>query len=182
MRRAVLTCVVLGVAAGARHAFAEAEAASAPASPHRLSAYASGGLQLYLSDARTAGGVGGGLGIRDTLRDRFILQADASYLMFLGNALSVRVAAGVQRRGLWTPAVLLSVSTFWGDHLTFLTPEHPTPIAGPAVALGLSVAPLRFSFEGTQVSLVEVGLSVGAELPGIGIAYQIRALEVGASF
>jgi hypothetical protein len=172
----VSSLVLLGPAS------ARAEEPLSSESGHRLGAYFSAGLQLYSSEARTAGGIGGSVGIRDTLRDRFILQADLSYLAFMGNALSLRLGAGVQRSGVYTPAVLLTWSTLRGDRVTFLTPQHPTPVKGPATTLGLLLAPIRFTHRGTQVSLLEFGVGVGTELPGLGLSYHLNLLEVGASF
>lgn len=150
--------------------------------PHQLSLYGRAGALFYLSDAMTTGGLGGGVGVRDTIDERFILQADLNYLMVIGNVAALRLGAGVQRRGTWTPAVLATLSTVVGDRLTFLTPQHPTPVRGPAVALGLSVAPLRFSEGGLQLSLLELGVGVGSDLPGRGMAWQLGLLEVGTAF
>ena len=78
--------------------------------------------------------------------------------------------------------MLVTFSAVVGDRLTFLTPEHLTPVKGPAVALGLSVAPLRFTQQELQLSLLEFGVGVGTDLPGLGWAWQLGLLEVGTSF
>lgn len=149
---------------------------------HRLTFYSRAGALVYLSDAMTTGGAGGGVGVRDTLHDRFILQADLNYLMVLGNAAALRLGAGLQRSGTYTPAVLLSLTTVVGDRLTFLTSEHPTPVRHPAMSLGVSVAPLRFTQGGMQLSVLELGVGVGSDLPGLGLTWQLGLLEVGTSF
>ncbi|WP_375773039.1 hypothetical protein NR798_19825 [Archangium gephyra] len=160
----------------------EARAEEPSASSHRLSVYTVAGAEVYLSEARTIGGVGGGVGVRDTLNDRFILQADLSYLSLLGNAASLRVGAGIQRSGTYAPAALLTLSTLFGERLSFLTPAHPTRIAGPAMSLGVTLAPVRFDFQSVQLSLLQLGLGVGSDLPGLGINYSVGLLEVGATF
>jgi hypothetical protein len=159
-----------------------ARAEEAPASRHQLSVYATAGVQVYLSSARTMGGIGGGIGLRDTLDERFILQADLSYLSMLGNAASLRVGAGVQRQGTWAPAALLTVSTLFGDRLSFLTPEHPSRLTGPGMALGVSLAPVRFSLPSVQLSLLQLGVGAGSDLPGLGLYYSVGLMEVGATF
>lgn len=178
MRRArlvrLLACV-LGL-------FAAGGAQAQEAGEHQLTLYSRAGALVYLSDARTTGGVGAGVGLRDTLRERFILQADLSYLMMMGNVGTLRLGAGVQRRGTYTPAVLLTLTTFFGDRLAFLTPEHPTPVRSPAMALGVSVAPVRFTHQGLQLSLLELGIGVGSDLPGLGLSYQLGLLEIGTTF
>lgn len=156
--------------------------ASPPAAGHRLSAYCTSDVRVYLSSARTMGGLGGGVGIRDTLDDRFIFQADLGYLGFAGNVAALRVGAGVQRRGLYTPAALLTLSALLGDSLSFLTPEHPTSVVGPAMSLGVMLAPLRFTLDGAQVSLLQLGVGVGTDWPGLGVSYSLGLLEVGAMF
>lgn len=157
--------------------------AEAPvATGHRFSLYTTAGAQVYLSDQRTLGGVGGGLGVRDTLDGRFLFQADFSYLSLLGNAGSVRVGAGVQRRGLWAPAALLTVTSLFGEHLSFLTPEHPRPVPGPAVSLGVTLAPVRFDLREVQVSVLQLGIGVGSDFPGLGVHYSVGLLEAGVSF
>ncbi|MFY0528917.1 hypothetical protein ACN28I_39080 [Archangium gephyra] len=155
--------------------------ATPAAAEHPLTVYSRAGAMLYLSDAQTAGGIGGGVGLRATFDERFFLQADVSYLMGVKNVAGLRLGAGLQRRGTYTPAVLLNLSTLVGDRLVFLTPQHPTP-AGPALALGVSIAPLRFSHQGTQVSLLELGVGVGTDLPGTGVSWQLGLVEAGVSF
>jgi hypothetical protein len=160
----------------------DARAEESPAPGHRLSLYPTAGAQVYLSSARTMGGVGGGLGIRDTINGHFILQADASYLSLLGNAASVRVGAGVQRSGTWAPAALLTVTTLFGEHLSFLTPEHPERLTGPSVSLGVTLAPVRFELESVQVSVLQFGIGAGTDLPGLGLHYSLGLLEAGVTF
>ena len=149
---------------------------------HRFSAYFTSGAQVYLSSARTIGGVGGGIGVRDTVDDVFVLQADLSYLALFGNGGSLRIGAGVQRPGTWAPAALLTVSTLFGERLSFLTPEHPTRLAGPAMSVGLTLAPVRFDMQSVQFSLLQLGLGAGSDLPGLGLNYSVGLLEVGATF
>jgi hypothetical protein len=161
---------------------ARAEATEVQAPQHQLSVYTFGGAMFYLSDARTIGGAGGGLGIRDTVQDRFIFQADASYLTLIGNTFAVRLAAGIQRRGLYTPAIFAMLSSQLGDQIAFLSPEHPTAVTGPTLALGINLAPLRFTAGTAQVSLLEVGVSAGTDLPGLGLQYHLSVIEIGTSF
>lgn len=149
---------------------------------HRLSLYFTTGAAAYLSEARTLGGMGGGVGLRDTVGQHLLLQADISYLMMIGNVGVVRVGAGLQRPGLYAPAALLTLSCLWGERLSFLTPQHPEPVAGPAVMAGLLLAPLRFSYEGAEVSLLQLNVGVGTDLPGMGLGYRVDAVEVGLSF
>ncbi|PTL76999.1 hypothetical protein DAT35_45960 [Vitiosangium sp. GDMCC 1.1324] len=146
---------------------------------HQLSLYARSGATVYLSPARTHGGVGGGFGLRDTVDGRWLLQVDASGLTGLGSALAVRVGAGVQRQGWWAPAALVSLTGLFGDRMDFLTPEHPAPVAGPSVGLGLTLAPARFTLGRAQVSVFELGVGVGTDRPGLGLLYGLTLLEVG---
>jgi hypothetical protein len=148
---------------------------------HQFSLYARSGAALYLSPARTHGGVGGGFGLRDTVGGRWLLQVDASGLTGLGSALAVRVGAGVQRQGWWAPAALVSLTGLFGDRLDFLTPEHPVPVAGPSVGLGLMLAPARVTLGRAQVSVFELGVGVGTDSPGLGLLYGLTLLEVGVA-
>jgi hypothetical protein len=179
----LLGCALGMLSAGGAHAEQPAPArAGLLPEGHQLTLYGRAGGLVYLSDAMTTGGAGGGVGLRDTIRDRVILQADLNYLMVLGNVGALRLGAGVQRSGTYTPAILATLSAVMGDRLTFLTSAHPTPIRSPAVALGLSVAPVRFTDRGMQLSLLELGVGIGTDLPGRGLAWQIGLLEVGTCF
>lgn len=179
---AIVLALALGVLCAPGMASAQGAEATPSATGHRLSAYCTSNLMVYLSSARTMGGLGGGFGVRDTLDNRFIFQADLSYLTFLGNVAALRLGAGVQGSGVYAPAALLTFSTLLGDRVTFLTPEHPTPVMGPAVSLGVTLAPLRFAFQGTQVSFLQVGAGLGTDLPGLGVSLSVGLMEVGAAF
>lgn len=157
-------------------------APAAGAGEHQLSGYVRGGGQLHLSAARTMGGIGGGVGVRDVWQDRFLFQVDASYLVMLGNVLALRAGAGVQRRGLYSPAVLLVGSALLGDQLTFLLPERASPARGPALSIGLAMAPLRFAVPGAQVSVLELGVLVGLDSPDLALGFSVGLLEIAASF
>lgn len=78
----------MGLLLGSTASAQEGSAPAAHAKPgaHRITAYVHSGLSLFLSDFRTMGGIGGGLGVRDTVDERFIFQADARYLLGLCNA------------------------------------------------------------------------------------------------
>ena len=156
-----------------------AEAPTAPPSPHQLTFYVRSGATAYLSNARTQGGVGGGLGLRDTVNDRWLLQADVNGLTGLGSVLAVRLAAGVQRQGRWTPAALVSLTGLLGDQLGFVMPENPGAVRGPSLALGVTLAPARFSLGSAQVSFLELGVGLGSDWPGRGMMYGLTLLEVG---
>ena len=173
MKRTVLLSLVPLLLAGSARADEKT-----PAAEHELSVYLCSGAQLYLSKARTMGGLGGGVGVRDVWKDRYIFQADASYLFMVGNAAALRVAAGGQLSGAYSPAVLLTASLFLGDQLTFLQPGQSAIKTGPAFSLGLSVAPLRWRMAGTQVSVLELGISAGSDFPGLGMGYSVSLLEV----
>ncbi|MBX5484783.1 MAG: hypothetical protein IRZ16_23415, partial [Myxococcaceae bacterium] len=148
--------------------------ASLEPSKHVFTAYAQLGGLIYLSRFQTAGGVGGGLGVRDTYAGRYLVQADFHHLVEIGNAFAIRLGAGLQRAAtdeagnerVWIPAVLLTGTVHMGDRLRFLTFEHPTPVVAPATALGVAVAPLRFQLQQAEVSLLEIGAGVGWDFPG----------------
>jgi hypothetical protein len=175
--------LALGLAVAGTPGSALAE--ETPAPRHRLSVYMTSGALAYLSNAQTMGGLGAGLGIRDTLDERFILQADVNYLGYIRNAAALRVSAGAQLRGPYAPAALLTLTTLMGERLSFLTPEHPTRITGPAMSLGITLAPVRFVLPDVpevQVSMLQLGVGVGSDFPGLGLSYSLGLLEVGAAF
>jgi hypothetical protein len=178
---AVLAVLPCGLPRSARAQEPAPASATATPAEHRLSLFFSAGGAAYLSDARTIGGIGGGIGVRDTFRERFILQAELNHLVGIGSVTEVRLGAGLQRRGLYSPAALLTLSGMFGEQLRFLTPEHPTPVTGPALSLGVTVAPARFTLDKVQFSLLSLGVGVGTELPGMGLAYRVGLVEVSTS-
>jgi hypothetical protein len=159
---------------------APAEEAAVPPR-HQLSLYARSGATVYLSQSRTHGGVGGGFGLRDTVDGRWLLEADASGLTGLGTAFAVRVGAGVQRQGWWAPAALVNLTGLFGVRVDFFTPEHSSASAAPSLGLGVTLAPARFNLGRAQVSLLELGVGVGTDRPGLGLLYGLTLLEVGVA-
>jgi hypothetical protein len=159
-----------------------ADAPAAPPAPHQLSLYARSGLTAYLSSARTQGGLGGGVGVRDTLKGLWLLQADVNGLTGLGSVLEVRLGAGVQRPGgWWRPAAGVSLTGLFGDQLGFLMPGESVSARGPALGVGLTLAPARFSLGSAQVSLVELGVGLGGDGASRGLVYNLTLLEVGVA-
>ncbi len=150
---------------------------------HQLSVYLRGGVSAVLAPSRAMGGLGVGVGVRDVMKDRFILQADVSYLTLLGHVGEVRLGAGIQRGGTWSPAALATVSVLMGDALTTRTENIPRTPRGPAGALGVTLAPLRFCMEGGScVSVLELGAGYGTDFATAGPSLQIGLLELGLAF
>lgn len=139
----------------------------------------SSGIALYLSDSRTQGGFGPGIGLRYSLSPMAYIQGDFSHRIMLGNAAEVRVEVGIQRRGLWTPSLGVFTSALFGDRLTFLDETHPLPSLGPAIAGGVSGSLLRFRDAGVCVSALELDAGIGLEdgLPGFLI--RMTLVELG---
>jgi hypothetical protein len=159
-----------------------AAAAGEAMDEHQLSLYVTTAGSAYLSDARTVAGLGGGFGVRDTIGGRYLLQADATFLLGVSSSGELRVSGGIQRSGAWRPALLVGLSALVGQHFSFLTPQHPTPVPGPAVVVALTAAPLRFAAGGAQISLLELGFGVGSDFPGLGLAYRVSPVEIAATF
>jgi hypothetical protein len=183
MKRALFTAALVALGSTpARAADAQPSAEASPAPAHQLSVYGRSGVQAYLSDTRSTGMFGGSVGVRDIIQGRFILQVDVGYLTNFGNVVPVQVAAGIQRQGLYTPAALLTLTGFLGDRVNFLSSEHPSVIRTPPLAVGVLLAPARFSVAGAQLSLLEFGIGLSPEFPGLGLAYQLNLIDVGVSF
>lgn len=147
---------------------------------HQLSVHARTGVHVHLAPSQSAGGVGFSLGLKDTINERFILGADASYLFLIGNSLALRGFAGVQRKGTWTPAAFVTATALLGHRLAFINSAHPDGPVLPPWTVGVMFAPLRFRGEATTVSVLEAGVGFGADAPGLGLAYQLTILEIAA--
>lgn len=159
-----------------------AAAMSLPANAveHRLSAHARTGVLVHLSGSQSAGGAGFSLGLRDTLDERFILGGDLGYLFLIGNTLSLRLFAGVQRKGTWTPAAYATGTALFGQRLAFINAAHPDGPGPFPWSVGVSLAPLRFRGADTTISVLEAGVGFGADRPGLGLSYQLTLVDVSA--
>lgn len=148
---------------------------------HRFGVYVRSGAAAYFTAARSAGGAGGGIGLRDVVDGWLVLQADAAYLFGVGNLAEIRAGAGAQLPGpdrTYQPAATLLLSLYAGEQIRFLSEEHPTPVWDPGVAVGVELAPLRFTGETSRVSLLAPGIGVGLDFPSVGPVFQVTALEV----
>lgn len=150
--------------------------------PMRIAAYLRAGLSVHSAPSQTIGGLGGGAGIRVSFPKFWLAQADLNYYGLIGHVGEVRLGGGIQRPGLWNPAALGMVSILFGQRLSFRTADHPWPSSGPVVSAGISLAPLRFSHKNYTASVLELGLGIKPDLPGVGMTYSIGLLEIGHSF
>ena len=82
--------------------------ASGPHTPTSLEPVVSSGISLYLSDARTQGGFGPGAGVRAYFNSSCYIQVDTRYLLLLGQAMEVRLSAGLERNKLWAQQWIVS--------------------------------------------------------------------------
>jgi hypothetical protein len=133
------------------------------------------GLVFLSSDEVTGGGLGGGAGAQAVWRDRVVLQADVSVLWGAGNAVVARLAAGVQRRGRFSPALLATAALLGGQRIEFLDEGGRGPPA-PSWAAGLRAAPLRFTGGAGFVSALEAGAALG---PAGGLWLELGLLTAG---
>lgn len=112
---------------------------------------------LFLSDDVTAGGAGGGAGVQLSARRVYVAQLDVSALWMFGNAMSARLAVGLQLPGTWSPAGWLSVGTLWGERMEFLDGAGRRPSI-PLWSLGVRGSPLRFAGPLGVFSALEPGI------------------------
>lgn len=153
------------------------EVQKAPAALELMPCFVQHGM-FFLSDEVTAGGVGGGLGLQLTYRKNFIAQADLGAHVGLGNTLSTRLAAGVQRHATWAPAGFLTFGALWGERTEILTGDGTRP-AIPTWAVGLRGAPLRFAGALGVISMLEPG--IGTDFGG-GLWIELTLVQAGARF
>jgi hypothetical protein len=112
---------------------------------------------LFVSDDVTAGGAGGGLGVQLKARRLFLAQLDVSALWMFGNAVSTRLAVGVQHDGAWSPAGWVTFGTLWGERLEFLHGAGRRPSV-PSWSIGIRGSPLRFATPLGVFSALEPGI------------------------
>ncbi len=150
--------------------------------PFHWTAYLRSGVTVHVAPSQSTGGLGGGAGVRMSFAKPWFVQADFNYLTLVGHVGELRLAGGIQRPGLWNPAVLFNGSVLLGQRLSFRTAEHPWPTSAPIVTGGIVVAPLRFTQQNRTVSVLELGIGVKPDFPGVGVTYSLGLLEVGHLF
>jgi hypothetical protein len=181
-RAALAGAVLLSSTASSPAAAGESDEPTT-ASSHSLAIYGRSPGALFRSAARTAAGVGGGAGARDTVWGWLLLQADLAYLVGLGNFGEARLGVGAQLpdsvAGSYQPAATGLLSLYFGDQLRFMSTDRPTPASDPAVAVGGQLELLRFVAQGQHVSLLAVGVGAALDLPDVGWLVQASLIEVG---
>lgn len=131
---------------------------------------------IHLSRETMAGGAGGGVGAQAIFYERYLAEAEVGVLWLLGNALSIRLGAGVQRRGTWSPAGLVTGTFLSGDRLELLSEDGSRPPA-PNWALGVRAAPLRFMGKTGLASVLEPGIAT--DFRG-GLYLELVVIQAGA--
>lgn len=149
---------------------------------HQVGLYGRMGFAGFSSSARTQAGIGGGVGVRDVLHGQWLLQADVSGLVGLGGLLEVRLGAGWQRPGFWSPSARLELSALLGQQVGFVRPGSESLPGSFTAALGAVLAPVRFSLSGACVSVLEVSVGAGPDPRGWGLRLGLTLLEIGTTF
>jgi hypothetical protein len=74
---------------------------------------------ISLTQARTQGGLGGGLRVGFTLAPAWFLEARAAWLVGLGSHSLLHLGGGWQREGTWRPALRADLALGLGGALDF---------------------------------------------------------------
>lgn len=123
----------------------------------------------FTSDRVTSAGLGIGGGTMITNGRHLVAQADLNVMWINGNAVSTRLAAGYQRSGRWSPAILGTFGLYWGQRTEVLSKAGERPIS-PIWVTGIRLAPIRFQGNRGLVSALEFGFGIGP--------YQGQNLEI----
>ncbi len=137
------------------------------------------GADIYHSEARTQGGIGGGIGSRLVLQNRWLVEASLGLLASAGSVEVVRVSAGIQWPSAYCPALLVGGRLMFGDAMHFLTVQHRVAQTGPSLSLGISLAPVRFRANHTELLFGSLYVGRGSDFPGSAWGYGVTLLEVG---
>ena len=132
---------------------------------------------LLSSDRITSSGYGSGLGVALS-KGHFLAQTDVNLLWTNGNAASNRFAVGIKGKGVWSPALLGTFATNWGDRTEILSETGQRPPSAVWVA-GVRIAPLRFEKEKGYLSALEFGYGVGRDNAR---SLEISLVTIGINF
>jgi hypothetical protein len=122
---------------------------------HQTAAY-------FSSDRVTLAGMGFGGGFQMRYGKTLVAQTDANILWINGNAVSARLALGVQREGRWQPALFVTFDLLWGQRTEVLSATGQRP-AIPVWVIGIRGTPLRFSGLHGTASTLELGYGIGPD-------------------
>lgn len=132
----------------------------------------------YSSDQITSDGFGLGAGVHFLHKTQVAGQVDVNLLWGNGNAVSTRIAAGYERRGVWAPGIYATLNLIWGHRVELLGETGDKPPM-PAIAAGLRLTPLKFNTESGYVSALEFGYGMG---PQKAMSLEFSVLSVGFRF
>ena len=82
----------------------------------------------FFSDRITIEGLGAGAGVLVVRGTHLVGQTDINILWGNGNAFSTRIAAGYQRSGHWSPALVASCGLLWGQRTEILAENGERPV------------------------------------------------------
>lgn len=130
---------------------------------------------FYSAEQITSAGVGMGVGLQVFYKEKWIGQADANLYWLNGNAFSYRLAAGIQKPGKWSPAVLAGFTVISGDRTEIILADGKRP-SFPVVVPAIRIAPLRFQHKRSAVSIFEIGAGLG---PQKGVMVHLSIISLG---
>jgi hypothetical protein len=136
-----------------------------------------GGI-FYTSDHLISAGLGVGVGGAFEFKNYWIGKTDINLYWLNGNAVSGRLAVGIQKPGKWSPAFFVGGNLIGGEKTKVILPDNRLPSSVRFVS-EITIAPLRFKNQKGFVSVCEIGAGMGTDK---GMLIEISLLSVGINF
>lgn len=132
---------------------------------------------ISLTQARTQGGIGGGLMVTYALSPSWQLEAHGSWLVGLGSHTLLRVFAGWQREGTWRPLFRAGLALGLGGGLDFSVGGRG-PSQAPTVAVLGGACLLRYQVGPVVVSALELEAGVSTEFLSVGPRFGLTVFSL----
>ncbi len=133
---------------------------------------------VSLTDARTQGGIGGGVHVAFALDSHWQVYARAAWLWGLGSHTLIRAGAGWQREGTWRPLFHAGLALGLGGALEFGLPGRAPPSRAPTLGVVVGAALLRFQVESVIVSALELEAGLSTEFVSFGPRAGVTVLSL----
>lgn len=134
---------------------------------------------ISLTQARTQGGIGGGVQAAFSFDEHWLVHARAAWLWGLGSHTLFHAGGGWQRSGTWRPLLRGDVTLGLGGSLDFSVGSMP-PTRAPTVGLVVGAALLRFQVGRVIVSGLELEAGISTEFVSIGPRAGVTLLSLSA--